>query len=186
MRVGMGCGCLSIVLAIIVLFLFVVIPSVVTDNETLNGLMGNIFCGDPDAYVNNSQSYSYRPGETSYTLDVSCQKPDNVVEDVTDLQAIVGGGIFTLGLLAGVGLIIVSAGRTATQRVKDFSVSLAGSKPITISYDGRIPRGNPANPPPPTGESLVETLRALEQSYEEGLINKDEYDDARKRILDKL
>lgn len=186
MRVGMGCGCLSIVLAVIALVLFVVVPSVVTDNETLNGLMGSIFCSDPDTYVNSSQSYSYRPGETTFTLSAGCQKPDSVVEDVTGLQAIVGGGIFSLGLLAGVGLIIFSAGRAATQKVKDLSVSLAGSQPITIAYDGRIPRGNPANPPPPTGENLVETLRALEQSYEEGLINKEEYDDARKRILDKL
>jgi hypothetical protein len=186
MRFGMGCGCFSIVLAVIAMILFIVLPSVVTDNETLNGLMGNIFCGEPDAYVNSSQSYSYRPGETTFTLGAGCQKPDNVIEDVSLTQSLVGGGLFTLGLLAGIGLIIFSAGRATTQKVKDLSISLSGAQPINIDYDGRIPRGNPANPPSPTGESLVETLRALEQSYEEGLINKEEYDDARKRILDKL
>ena len=92
----------------------------------------------------------------------------------------------SLGLLMGVGLIIFSVGSAATQRAKDLPVDLVGSKPINFTYDVNSLHKKTANPTAPTGESLVETLRALEQSYEEGLINKDEYDDARKRILDKL
>ncbi|GEM_PF-2468870 len=186
MRLGVGCGCLGIIVGVVALILIFVLPSVVTDNKGINQLMGSIFCGDADAYVNNSQSYSYRPGETSYSLVAGCRETEGgAIEDVSNTQGLVGFGVFTLGLLGGIGLIIMSSIRGAAKTIG--SLTTLGK---SLAYEGRIQRGDLTQPSPPTpvatsdgNNSLSEKLRELEASYQEGLINREEYDDARKRIL---
>lgn len=191
MRLGVGCGCLGIMLSVAALIVIFVLPSVITDNDGLNRLMGSIFCGDAEAYVNESQSYSTRPGSTTYTLQAGCQKPDNVIQDVSMQQGLLGFGVFVIGLLGGIGLIIFSSVRTTTKRLKsalnvngvsltDLSNALSQrptTSGATASYSERKPK-------PKNEETLAEKLRQLEESYEAHLINKEEYDDARKRLLD--
>ena len=189
MRIGAGCGCLSIIIGVAALLLIFVLPSVMTDNTGLNQLMGSIFCGDADAYVNESQSYSYRPGETSYTLQAGCRKTEGgKVEDVTNTQALVGFGVFTLGLLGGIWLIIMSSVRGAPRGITALTTALGSS----LVYDGKRQGVNLTKAPPTDtvatsdNNNLSERLRELEASYQEGLINREEYDDARKRILQNL
>lgn len=188
MRLGIGCGCLSIIVAVAALILVVVVPSVVTDNQGINQLMGRIFCGDPDAYINSSESYSYRPGETSFYLNAGCRKPDNVVEDVTGTQTLAGMGVFFVALFGGIGLIIFTSIRGAARTVRntlsingvqlgDLSAKLNQQRPIVISTS-TMGSGKPAET-----ETLAEKLRQLDESYEARLISKEEYDDARKRLI---
>jgi hypothetical protein len=116
MRLGIGCGCFTIILAVASLIGLMVLPSVVTDNDTINRLMGQIFCGDPTAYVNQSSSYSTRPGSTTYTLDAGCSRADERIEDITGVQGLVGVGGFILLLFTGIGIISLCHARGSQQR----------------------------------------------------------------------
>lgn len=192
MRLGIGCGCFTIILGIALLVGLMVLPSIITDNENLNRLMGQIFCGNPAAYVNQSSSYSTRPGSITYTLNAGCRRDDESIEDITGIQGLVGVGGFILLLFTGIGIISISVARGAINKTRQWAQTAGVTISATDSplADDRYARRLEIVGVTPTASSnnsiLAQRLRELETSYEEGLLTRDEYDDARKRLIDQF
>lgn len=180
-----GCGCcyISFMVGLVALAIFVYLPSGATESALVNQVMGSIFCGDPDAYINESYSESCTSssqssneilwlgdafyastsssGGISSVLKVKCQRPNNEIKDITRTQELTGFGLFLTCITIGVVAFIVIP------------------TPASPSEDTEKVAKTSSN-----DDNLTNRLRQLEKSYQEGLISKEEYDDARKRLLD--
>lgn len=102
-------GYMFMVLGIIFLVIFLILPSVITDNSFFNQFLGLTFCGDPSAYQNDSYTSSFR-SETSAVIKATCRKPDGAIEDITARQNLVSMSTFFSSLIIGV--ILVSTSET--------------------------------------------------------------------------
>lgn len=163
---GCGCGCLSFITGLGLLFLVIALPSMVTESSLINQTMGAIFCGDSDAYINESYTASARGGSgIRWVLDAQCRRPDNRVEDITSAQETTGFALFLGCLIVGfIAFMVIPTDVTASK------AKLAEYADKTSTHE----------------QNLAERLRQLDESYQAGLITQDEYDDTRKRLLENL
>lgn len=176
---GCGFGCGFFLFGLFGLCLLVSLPSMITDSPLINGAMGQIFCGDADAYINDSYRYSYRPGTITWSLNAKCQTSDNRIEDISDKQTGIGLAVFIISTLIGViGFLNLPTPTPAIP--KGTKLTLNGVPIDQLDTLTSTPQGKADD------QSLKDRLRQLEESYEAGLINKEEYDDTRKRLLDNL
>jgi hypothetical protein len=161
-------GIALIMFAIATLLVLIVLPSVITDSPLLNQFLGRLFCGSPTAYLNDSYS-STAQSSTSFFLRAACLTPDETRTDIGGLQTAAATLVFVVSLLGGIALLVSKPTR----------FEAAAYEGLTIQ---KAKRRQPNTP----RESLAETLKQLDESLEAGLINPEEYDDARQRILKNL
>jgi hypothetical protein len=165
---GCGCGCFSFIIGMVALFIVVALPSLITDNGLINQVMGSVFCGDSDAYINESYTTSARRGGgISWVLNAKCHRPNNRIEDITSTQELAGFGLFFGCIIVGFMAFLIIPTKVTPPAI---TAKLGGRENNTSLDD----------------DGLSNKLNQLENAYEAGLISKEEYDDARKRLLQNL
>lgn len=200
-----GCGCLTIIIAVIFLMLLVVVPSIMDleDAAPLQTVMQQVFCQNGEVLTNKRYSSPAYDGGTNYSSDFFCVNAERQQRDVTGIITISGmmgfSALLTVGILMSIGAGMF-ASRKSTQAIlpaiqnmaaqarvqRVYNVAGASSDTDIQSFLSNFGQGGAQALGLEGQESLKDKLKQLQESYDLGLIDKEEYDDARKRLLEKL
>lgn len=196
-----GCGCLLIMLSVAVMLIFVAVPVLMELNTLppLQQLYETVFCDAGETLTTErSQSWSSYDDTTGYSVNFYCETLREGRREVTGTILLVTIGAFT-GLLV-LGIIAVNLGGSVARVSPGATINMpapgvgnleqildqfrVGQPTVVRSIFGTIPPKE--TPDTPVADTLKESLQALKDSYEAGLISKTEYDTARTRLLEDL
>lgn len=177
-------GCLLMIIGMATLMVLVVLPVLpFTETDTnIDRLLGGFLCPDGQ-FVRDLYQTSYRPGSTTFSMEVFCQQGEERT-DITGnwiLLSLVG---FTVPFLLGLFLFISGVSRSATRSLK--SVSTGMTTIFTEKGQGRTIQLDwiaPQMPYTQNQATLAERLKQLEDARSQGLISEEEYEQIRKDIL---
>jgi hypothetical protein len=94
--------------------------------------------------------------------------------------------IIPFGMMGRLGIGMNVPVKYDPNKPQDVALDFDSMRLAPIDYNSGMSMSGFASPAASSQESLSEKLRELEDSYKQGLINQQEYEDARKRILNSL
>jgi hypothetical protein len=199
----MKLGCLAVVL--LFMLPFVVMSPLLVDPSDLPAPIGDglsaLICGGGELTRETFRESYHRPGEVG--VNIHCQDANGAVTDGTGRFVLVVFASFILPFGLLMILSIFKAGKL-TQNVLTHNAQqgvnfTSSTHNMTVDefnqVKGSLGLGNldvealvkqHGGGREGASNSLASQLRDLETSYKEGLINREEYDDARQRILSNL
>lgn len=157
-------------LPLIILLLIIVDDSIVP--EPIMNLYTSVMCGNDEYVYQESQSSYHRSSEVD--ISIYCRDENGEMNDVSNkfIGLLLGSIAFeSLSVIVFVMKIAHKKPVSSVDRLPINSSAIQGMK--SAQNTGEIGR-----------ETLSEKLKQLDDSYKSRLINRDEYDDARRRILE--
>jgi hypothetical protein len=176
-------GILLDVVAVAAIAVLIFVPLLAPQTAAVNGLLQSIVCDPGEAYEPRQIVTEDFDG-TSYSLHAVCMS-ERGERDVTPQQTVLGLAAFLVPFLPGLGFTILGAHqlRAHYNRPRDVTAMVGGRQD-----------GNQANPAAwrqgavplagASGKTLTEMLSEIDQAYERRLIDRDEYEAARRRAID--
>ncbi|MBL8165207.1 MAG: SHOCT domain-containing protein [Anaerolineae bacterium] len=177
-------GCLLLILGMVALCGLVVLPVLpfTADTQAIDAALQPLLCNSGETLRRDLYSSSYRPGETSFSMDVTCLDSDNRERDVTGQWMLLSAVAFTAPFLIGLTLFIVGVSR-ATRR--SLVASTTDFNQVLKATGFNMP---PAQTPVRTtnNPTLTQRLKELQEARDVGLITEQEFQQKRKELLDKM
>lgn len=178
-------GCLLILVGMAALMAIVVLPVLpFTEADTnIDDFLGSFICTDGQLQRELYQT-SYRPGSTSFSMEVFCQRGEERT-DVTTNWILLGIFGFTVPFIIGLFLVIGGTTRHATRAVASMAnvtVTTTNGTTRVIHLGDLIDKAHTIQQNQ-SDLTLAERLKQLEDARAQGLISEEEYERLRKEIL---
>jgi hypothetical protein len=181
---GLGClgGVFLIGFAVVLLLSLLLYPVIANDDNTtvVAQIHQAVFCRDGETIAYETYSRSYGAGRTESSTQYFCEDVEGFQRDVTGIVMTVGIVGFTLALLMGILLSIMSV--AAGQR-KAVAVLMEQRKASFQRYGGSSLGDGTTVGFDDDDKGLDERLAELQRAYEQRLITREEYDKLRAEIL---
>lgn len=160
----------------------------------IDSILNTLICdGDPIVRETFRESY-HRPGEVG--VNMLCRDESGRTYDATGRFVMVVIASVILPILSIIFFSVYFSKNIVTQATTNrvFNTHTTTHNMSAEEFDkvkhslglGNINIGDLANPKVNVNESLTRQLKQIEEAYEQRMITREEYDDARQRILDNL
>jgi hypothetical protein len=159
------------------------LPAMADNNENAQNILNNLLCREEESYSQERYTRTDSQG-TSTNTNMYCDAANGERRNVTGTMILMVAAGFTIPFLLGLGLIIGSSIALARRKVRNIMADpqiMVRSTSYPITPDVSQFQPTPQTTAEPT---LTEKLQQVEDALARGLITPDEYNAARKRILE--
>jgi hypothetical protein len=168
------------------------------DNAKAHTLMEDLLCRDNEIYSKDTSSRIDSDGSNYQSMDMYCQAPGGAVRNVTAQMVLLAGAGFAIPFVIGLILTVLSIMALVRGKVRSMiptTTVRSTSYPITPDVPPFQQAGNNSwqttldgitlqTMPPTVEPTLTDKLQQIQDALARGLITPDEYNAARKRILE--